>query len=90
MQNLARYIIRAAISQERMTYLENEGKVLYQSKYGSAKKEFSPLEWLINVCSHFQNPGESTINYNAFFSNFARGKRQKKQMAFRFQRSMRS
>jgi hypothetical protein len=34
MENLARYIIRASFSQERMTYLHYEGKVIYQSKDG--------------------------------------------------------
>ncbi len=32
MENLARYIIRASFSQERMTYLRDESKVVYQAK----------------------------------------------------------
>jgi hypothetical protein len=44
MENLARYIIRASLSQERMIYIEDEGKVIYQTKDGSAKKEFTALE----------------------------------------------
>jgi len=32
MENLARYIIRASFSQERMRYLEQEGKVIYTAK----------------------------------------------------------
>jgi hypothetical protein len=32
MENLARYIIRASFSQERMTYLDQEGKVIDTSK----------------------------------------------------------
>jgi hypothetical protein len=32
MENPARYIIRASFSQERMTYLQDESKVVYQSK----------------------------------------------------------
>jgi hypothetical protein len=31
-ENLARYIIWASFSQERMTYLHNESKVIYESK----------------------------------------------------------
>jgi hypothetical protein len=31
-ENLARYIIRASFSQERMTYLPDESKVIYESK----------------------------------------------------------
>ena len=32
MEHLARYIIRASFSQERMTYLPGESKVIYYSK----------------------------------------------------------
>ena len=32
MENLACYIIRASFSQERMTYIQDEAKVVYQSK----------------------------------------------------------
>jgi len=31
-ENLARYIIRASFSQERMTYLPEGSKVIYESK----------------------------------------------------------
>jgi len=40
MENLARYIIRASFSQERMTYLSEE------SKDGEKEKVFDALEWL--------------------------------------------
>ena len=46
MENLARYIIRASFSQERMTYLREESKVLYQSKDAKQSKNFDALEWL--------------------------------------------
>ena len=45
MENLARYIIRASFSQERMTYIQEESKVLYQSKDGKKGKAFDALEW---------------------------------------------
>lgn len=32
MENLARYIIRASFSQDRMTHLQNEAKVVYKSR----------------------------------------------------------
>jgi hypothetical protein len=32
MENLARYIIRASFSQERMTYLPEESRIIYRSK----------------------------------------------------------
>jgi len=34
MENLARYIIRASFSQERMQYLADEGTVIYSAKDG--------------------------------------------------------
>ncbi len=34
MENLARYIIRASFSQERMKYMEQEGTVVYHAKNG--------------------------------------------------------
>ena len=37
-ENLARYIIRASFSQERMTYFQEESKVVYQSKDGKAAR----------------------------------------------------
>jgi len=52
MENLARYIIRASFSQERMTYIPEESKVIYQSKDGKEEKVFDALEWLAAMCSH--------------------------------------
>jgi hypothetical protein len=40
MENLARYIIRASFSQERMTYLRDGSKVVYQSKDSKQTKTF--------------------------------------------------
>jgi len=37
MENLARYIIRASFSQERMTYLDHEGGVVNTSKDGKSR-----------------------------------------------------
>jgi len=44
MENLARYIIRASFSQERMTYVKEESKVVYRSKGGKNQKVFDALE----------------------------------------------
>ncbi len=51
LENLARYIIRASFSQERMTYIaiddstDGMAKVLYESKNGKATKTFDALDW---------------------------------------------
>ncbi len=77
MENLARYIIRASFSQERMTYIPEESKVIYQSKDGKEEKVFDALEWLAAMCSHVPNKGQQMVRYVGFYSNVARGKRKK-------------
>ena len=77
MENLARYIIRASFSQERMTYLPEEAKVVYKSKDGNEEKVFEALEWLAAMCSHVPNKGEQMVRYYGYYSNASRGKRKK-------------
>jgi hypothetical protein len=79
MENLARYIIRASFSQERMTYLRDESKVLYQSKDAKQTKTFDALEWLAAMCSHVPNRGEQMVRYYGYYSNVSRGKRKKEE-----------
>jgi hypothetical protein len=51
LENLARYIIRASFSQERMIYIaandssDGVSKVIYQSKDGTSTKTFDALDW---------------------------------------------
>ncbi len=63
MENLARYIIRASFSQERMTYHRESGQVEYQSKDGSKTKVFDALEWMAAMCSHIPGRGEQMARY---------------------------
>jgi hypothetical protein len=84
-ENLARYIIRASFSQERMQYLNQEGTVVYTSKDGATTKNFPASEWLAAMCSHIPNLGEQMVRYYGYYSNahstssgqVSRGKRQK-------------
>jgi len=78
MEYLARYIIRASFSQERMTYIQEESKVLYQSKDGKKEKAFDALEWLAAMCSHIPNKGEQMVRYYGYYSNVKRGRRKNK------------
>jgi hypothetical protein len=83
MENLARYIIRASFSQERMKYMEQEGTVVYTAKAcpghrsgdGRTSKNFPALEWLAAMCSHIPNRGEQMVRYYGYYSNVSRGKR---------------
>jgi hypothetical protein len=51
MENLARYIIRASFSQERMAYLPDESKIIYRSKDNRQEKTFEALDWSCPVKS---------------------------------------
>lgn len=79
-ENLARYIIRASFSQERMTYLPEESKVIYESKDGKEEKVFDALDWLAAMTSHVPNKGEQMVRYYGHYSNASRGLRQKKNL----------
>ena len=80
MENLARYIIRASFSQERMTYFPEDSKVVYRSKDGKEEKIFDALEWLAAMCSHVPNKGEQMVRYYGYYSNVSRGKRKKQNL----------
>jgi hypothetical protein len=77
MEKLARYIIRASFSQERMTYLPEESRVIYQSKDAQKEKVFDALEWLAAMSSHVPDKGEQMVRYYGYYSNVSRGKRKK-------------
>ena len=77
MENLARYIIRASFSQERLDYDAQTATVVYKGKDGSRQKSFDALEWLAAMCSHVPNKGEQMVRYYGYYSNVSRGKRQK-------------
>jgi len=78
-ENLARYIIRASFSQERMKYFRQEAKVTYRSKYSSKVKEFSSLEWMAALVSHIPDRGEQTVRYLGYYSNATRGRLKKEE-----------
>ncbi len=88
-ENLARYIIRAAFSQERMRYIpasdssDGQAKVVYQSKDGRERKVFPALDWLAQLTTHIPNRKEHMVRYAAcpavpcgsYYSNKSRGQR---------------
>ena len=83
LEKLARYIIRASFSQERMTYIaaddsaDGVAKVLYESKDGKATKTFDALDWLARLVTHIPTKGEQMVRYYGFYSNKSRGLRKK-------------
>ena len=80
-ENLARYIIRAAFSQERMRYIpaldssDGQAKVIYQSKDGRERKVFPALDWLAQLTTHIPNRREHMVRYYGYYSNKSRGQR---------------
>jgi len=78
-ENLARYIIRASFSQERMKYFPGQAKVTYESKYGRQVKEFSCLEWMAALVCHIPDRGGQTVCYYSRYSNVTRGRLKKEE-----------
>jgi len=74
MENLARYIIRASFSQERITDIPEAGSVIYRSKDGQTIRVFEALERLAAITRHFPNIGEQMARCIGFYSNASRGR----------------
>ncbi len=79
-------IIRASFSQERMTYIREESKVIYKSKDGRQQKAFDPprmapptggMQALAAMSSHIPDKGEQMVRYYGYYSNVCSGRRQK-------------
>jgi hypothetical protein len=83
LEDLARYIIRACFSAERMTYLpakyalDGQAKVIYRSKDGRTSKTYEALDWLAQMVTHIPNKGEQMVRYYGYYSNKSRGMRKK-------------
>lgn len=83
LERLARYIIRAPISQERILYVAASetrygiSQVIYTGKNSSLKEQFTALDWLARLVTHIPNKGEQLVRYYGFYSNKARGVRKK-------------
>ena len=77
MGNLARYIIWALFSHERLTHIPDESKVVYRSRDGKSEKTFAALEWLATLCSHVPNKGEQMVYHYGYYSYVSRGQRKK-------------
>ena len=77
MENLARYIIRASFSQERLNYISEASKVIYKSKNGSDTKEFEAVDFIASICSHIPNKNEQMVRYTGYYSNVCRGRRKR-------------
>ncbi len=81
--NLAKYIVRASFSQERMRYIpadkspDGTAKVVYRSKDGKTEQTFDAIDWLARLAVHIPNKYEQLVRYLGFYSNKSRGMRKK-------------
>jgi hypothetical protein len=83
LDNLAKYVVRASFSQERMVCVPAEksadgsAKVFYQSKDPRTQQTFNALDWLARLVVHIPNRYEQLVRYAGFYSNKSRGMRKK-------------
>ena len=80
---LAEYILRNAFSEQKITYLEDTGKVLYRSAmtHGNNKKNFEIFtaeEFIAAITQHIPDKHFQMVRYYGWYSNRSRGDRIKK------------
>ena len=86
-ERLARYIIRAPISQERLKYIPDNksengiGKAVYEGKTTYRVETFSSVDFLARLTTHIPNKQEQTVRYYGYYSNKSRGMRAKAEAA---------
>ncbi len=80
---LAKYIIRACFSQERLIYIPEEksddgvAKIIYTVKDKKSRKVFNALDWLARLVTHIPGRYGHMVRYYGYLSNKSRGMRKK-------------
>ena len=83
LENLAKYIVRAPISQERMLYIPSTEagsgvpQIIYTGKNSRVEERFTALDWLARLVTHIPNRGDQLVQYYGYYSNKSRGMRKK-------------
>jgi len=70
-----KYMIRPLLSLERLSFLENEGKVCY--RYGESPAEVERMDYLdfiARTTSHIPDKGQVTVRYYGLYANAHRGR----------------
>jgi hypothetical protein len=86
-ERLARYIVRAPISQERLKYIPDNksdngsGNAVYEGKTTYKIETFSAIDFLARLTTHIPNKREQTVRYYGYYSNKSRGMRAKAEAA---------
>ena len=79
---LAEYIMRNSFSEQKITYIEDTGKVLYRSAmtHGGNKKNFEIFtaeEFIATIPQHIPDKSFQMSRYYGWYSNRSRGERNK-------------
>ena len=82
---LTQYIMRNTFAEEKITYIEDTGQVLYRSDmtHGKNKKNFELLpaeEFIARVTQHIPEKGFQMVRYYGWYSNRSMGERPKEGM----------
>jgi hypothetical protein len=80
-ENLARYLIRAPFSMNKIRYDTIAQTVIYKTKMVEGPNRnfeiFDPLDFLAAVTSHIPNRGEHLVRYYGYYSSVQRGRRRR-------------
>jgi len=74
-ERVGKYMIRPLLALERLSFLEQEGKVAY--RYGQAARETETmdyLEFIARVTAHIPDKGQVMVRYYGLYANAHRGK----------------
>jgi transposase-like protein len=83
LKRVAQYIIRNPFSEQKMSYNEENGTVIYRSRMHAKTKRnfevFSAEDFIAAITQHIPEKGFQMVRYYGWYSNRARGERAKKQ-----------
>jgi hypothetical protein len=83
LERVAQYIIRNPFSEQKMTYNEENGTVIYRSRMHAKTKRnfeiFSAEDFIAAITQHIPDKGFQMVRYYGWYSNRARGERARKQ-----------
>jgi len=81
LERVAQYIIRNPFSEQKMTYNEETGTVIYRSrKHANTKRNFEVFtaqDFIAAITQHIPDKGFQMVRYYGWYSNRARGDRAK-------------
>jgi len=81
-ERVGKYMLRPILALERLTLLEDEGKVGYRyGEKGAELETMDYLEFIARVTSHIPDKGQVMVRYYGLYANAHRGKVRKASLA---------